>query len=65
MQEEWRNLELALAQLRAAIAVELPKLAFEPNPDQAAAHLRLAAWAVEVSAEQRHAAERSLDLPAH
>ena len=61
MQEELQNLELALAMLRAAIAVELPKSAHAPNLDQALAHARVAAWASEVVHEQYRAAMAALE----
>lgn len=61
MQEEWQNLEWALAALRAAIAVEMPKSAHAPNLDQAQAHERLAVWASEVCHEQYRAAMASLE----
>lgn len=63
MKEEMYALELALSQVRAAIAVENSKAPGARSELRAAAHLLLGDWALAVAAEQESAMWAALELP--
>jgi hypothetical protein len=63
MKEEMYALELASSQVRVAIAVENSRAPGVRSELQAAAHLLLGNWALEVAGEQESAMWAALELP--